>query len=267
MFFFGVFDVALQYLHNFRALRKQNRQALSDARVGHKVAQFSPKLVVIALFGLLEAGKIGVKLRFFIESRAVNSGEHLVVFVALPVGSRKPRKLEGFDFSRRNEVRTFAKLSEIALSVKHRPLVFGHTFDNLNLIVLVKAFHNRKSFLFGDGFFGYRQISLDDFAHFRLDFLKILAGNRRFEFEIVVKSVLYGRPQGKLDGRVNVLHRHRKNVSAGMTIDVFSVLVRKRYRRNRTIRRQNVGKLRYLTVNSGGNGGFIGRWQIVFENV
>ena len=70
----------------------------SRARIVHhkqEQSQLSSQLPVIPLFGLLHHGDVGLQLLLLSERRGVDTGQHLVVLIAPPVGSRDACKLVG----------------------------------------------------------------------------------------------------------------------------------------------------------------------------
>ena len=68
----GVFDKTAENLEQFRALGHKQRQPLSDRVAGHKISEFAPDFVVVALFGFFDSRKIGFHIGFFVKRRAVN---------------------------------------------------------------------------------------------------------------------------------------------------------------------------------------------------
>lgn len=203
------------------------RKSLAYVFVGHKQAKLSADFVVVAHFCVFELLDILVKIGFFLETRAVNTREHLVFFVAFPVRAGERCEFERLDFSGRRKVRACAKVDEIALLIKGYLLVLRNIRQKLRLVDL---FHlcNAPFRLFASAFYaGYGHIRFDYALHFRLDFGKIRLGYGRSEIEIVIKTVVNGRAYGKLNGGIDVFDRLRQNMRASMAINSSAFFVLK----------------------------------------
>ena len=86
----------------------------------HEQAELLAQLAVIALFCLLDAGKIRVQLVFFLEAGAVNALEHFAVGVAAPVRAGAGGELYSvaLDPAGGVEMRSCAQVGEIALLIE-----------------------------------------------------------------------------------------------------------------------------------------------------
>ena len=76
----------------------------------HKQAHLLADAAVVALFGLFKELKVVVELLLSAESYALYAGEHLVVFVVLPVGSGYGGELERLESLCVGEVRAHAHI-------------------------------------------------------------------------------------------------------------------------------------------------------------
>ena len=224
---FFVLDKALQRLQNFGAFRHEKRKSLAYKLVGHENAELTPYLVVIALFCLLEFFEILGHFRFFLESRAVYSGKHLVIFVSLPVRAGYLSELETFNFSRTCKMRSGAKIDEISLRIQRYLRAARQLFYKLKLIYFVEAAHLRNCLFAGHHRTDDGKIGFDYGFHFLFDARKIIHSNRRRQIEIVVESVLDGRTDSQFCLRVKIFHRLRENVRAGMSVGLSSLFVLK----------------------------------------
>ena len=206
------------------ALGQEERESL--ALVHHrKDAEFSAQFGMVALFRLFKHGKVGVHLFFFSKRRAVDTGEHLVLFVAAPVRTRDAGEFERFDLARGRQMRPAAKIGKIALFIERDLLAFGQVFDERDLILFRILRHQFDGVRTGqreplDG-----QIALDDLFHFRLDLGKVLRGNRRFEVDIVIEPVVDGRADSEFARGEDRLYRLREHVRGGVAVDVEPLFI------------------------------------------
>ena len=126
-----VLDETLHDLNYARALGHYEGQALSDVFVGHEQPEFASQSVVVALLGFLDSCEIFVEIGFLLERRAVDAGEHLVLLAAAPVGAREGGEFEALHLARRREMRSRAKVGEIALRVEGNLFAFGYVGKQL----------------------------------------------------------------------------------------------------------------------------------------
>ena len=89
-------DIVLQLLPDGVACGQEHGQAAAHQVVGHKQAHLLADLAVIALTGLLLLFLPGVQLFLVVECHAVDAGQHLVLFVVLPVRAGLLGDLKGF---------------------------------------------------------------------------------------------------------------------------------------------------------------------------
>ena len=148
----GYLNIAVALMHlapvvdegvfQHHALGQEEREA--GTLLGeHKQSELLAQLAVIALFCLLDAGKIRVQLVFFLEAGAVNALEHFAVGVAAPVCAGAGGELYrvALDPAGGVKVRSCAQVGEIALLIEGDDRVLGQVVYELDLIGLVLFLH------------------------------------------------------------------------------------------------------------------------------
>ena len=113
MQFIPEFEQRLAENHAFCVEEREARAFFVEAEQVELLAQFT----MVALFRFSQHVQICVQVVFLFKSRAVNTLEHLIVFIAAPVRAGNGQQLEGFDPARRFAVRSCAQIDEIALAV------------------------------------------------------------------------------------------------------------------------------------------------------
>ena len=189
-------------------------------------SQLAPQPVVIALLRLFDAGEILVELGLLLKSRAVDPGQHLVLLAAPPISARERGELETLHLARGHEVRTRAKVGEIALGVEGDGLAFGDVGEQFELVRLLDLADELlrvrpRELLALNG-----EIRLDDALHLGFYLLEIRLGDGGAEIKVVIKPVLDRGTYAQLDGGIDVLDRLREDVRAGVTIGSSALLVR-----------------------------------------
>ena len=173
----------------------------------------APELAVVASIGLLEHVQVGLELFLARPRGAVDPLEHLVAGVAAPVRARDAHQLERLaELAGRGEVRTPAQIDPLALAVQRDGLVARDVRDDLGLVLLAPVAEEPDRFVAVPFLARDRLVAVDDLAHAGLHQLQIIRGEGLLAREVVVKSVLDGRPDGDLRLRVEFLHRFGENV-------------------------------------------------------
>ena len=176
------------------------------------------ELAVIALFGLLKHGQIGLELGLVGPGRTVDARQHRVVGIAAPIGSGHLHQLEGVaDLAGRGHVRAAAQIEPVALMVDLQVLVFRNGIDQLDLVGLALVAEHLPCpraipHLLGEG-----PVARDDLAHLLFDRREILRRERLVAGEVVVETVLDDRADRDLGAGPKLLHRfgqHMRGVVA-----------------------------------------------------
>ena len=222
-----VLNPALKKLYNLCALWQQDRQTLSDVVNRCEVFQLSAKLVMVALLRFFKALEVRVKLVLRGESRAVNTGEHLVLFAAAPVCARNRRELESLYGRCAHKVRACAKVGEITLLEEADWLALVRVLAaKLNLIRLAKLLKILYSLIGSHCKLLEPYALLYNLLHLRLNLRESVGSKRLLGVEIVVETVVDSRTNRKLCRGIKALYRLRENVRSGVVKRALPLLVR-----------------------------------------
>ena len=195
---------------------------------------------MIALFRLLHGGEIFFEFRFLFKRRAVDAGEHLVLFIPPPVRAGNARQFERLDPPRGRQVRSAAEIDEIPLLIKRDLRALRQIRYEFLFIRLVKFLHQFERVLSGQGETFDGQIAFHDLLHFRFDLFQILLRDGGLEIDVVVKPVFDDRPDGEFAGGINGLDRLRQNVGRRVTEHIQPLFVFEGNDLQRAVVRQNV---------------------------
>ena len=220
-------DIVLQLLPDSVACGQEHGQTAANQVVGHEQAHLLADLAVVALTGLLLLLLPGVQLLLIVESNAVDAGQHLVLFVVLPVCTGLLGDLESLQSLSVGQVRSDAHIDVLALLEEAELGLVGQVSHVLDLIVLVALFHQLDSLCAGqdEGLDG--QILFGDLMHLLLDVGQILVGQLGVaEVNVVVEAVLGGGAEGEVSLRVEALDGLSHDVGCGVTDDVQFLVLR-----------------------------------------
>ena len=181
------------------AVGQEEREALALGQQREQL-QLLAKLDMIALLRLFEHLEILVHLVLLGECRAVDTGEHLLLFVAAPVCARDGDELERLDLARGGKVRSAAEVGECALLIEADLLALGKVLNEFDLVRLMILAHERDRLLAGEREAADGQVALDDLAHLRLDLLEVLHRDGRLEVDVIVVAVVDDGTDGELAG-------------------------------------------------------------------
>ena len=122
--FLNLLQIVLKAQTDSRAFRQPDWQTFAHHIAEHKQFHFLANLAVVAFLGLLEQNKILVQKFLLREGDGVDAGELLALLVATPVGTGHAQHFHGFDYRCVEQVRTAAKVGEVALFVEADFAVF-----------------------------------------------------------------------------------------------------------------------------------------------
>ena len=177
---------------------------------------------VIAPGGLGEQAFVLGQLLLVAEGGAIHAREHLVVLVALPVGARDARELEGLECLGVEDVRPHAHVNVLALPVEGDAGVLWQVVYVLDLVLLATLGH------VGDSLLSWELVGLElevlphDLAHLGLDRGKVLLRELRAlgQFDVIVEAVVGGGPIGEVGLGIQALDGLGQDVGGGVTDDV-----------------------------------------------
>ena len=220
-------DIVLQLLPDGVACGQEHGQAAAHQIIGHEQAHLLADLAVIALAGLLLLLLPCVQLLLIAEGHAVDTGQHLVFLVVLPVCAGLLGDLESLQCLGVGQVGSDTHIHVLALLEEAELGLVGQICHVLHLVVLLTLLHQ----LFGlgagqdEGLDG--QVLLDDLAHLFFDVGQILVAQLLVtQIDIVVEAVLGGRAEGKISLRIQALDGLCHNVSSGVTDNVQLLILR-----------------------------------------
>ena len=216
--FFFVFDETRENLNYFRAFGHKNGQPLTYHFFGHENAEFSAEFVVIFEFRFFEPFKVIFEFGFFLERRAVNAGEHFVLFVSAPVRARYRSEFERLYSARGRKMRSAAQIYKVALFVAGNNAARGQVVYEFYLIRFAEVFEHLHGVFFAVNYAFYRQIAFYYLFHLVFEFNEIVARDGRFKFHVVIKTRFHGRTYREFGSGKNVFYRLRENVRRGMAV-------------------------------------------------
>ena len=220
-------DIVLQLLPDGVACGQEHGQAAAHQVIGHEQTHLLADLAVIALAGLLLLLLPCVQLLLIAESHAVDTGQHLVFLVVLPVCAGLLGDLEGLQRLGVGQVGSDAHVNVLALLEEAELGLVGQVSHVLDLIVLVALFHQLDSLCAGqdEGLDG--QILFGDLVHLLLDVGQVFVGQLGVaQIDIVVEAVLGGRAKGKVSLGVQALDGLRHDVSSGVADNMQFLVLR-----------------------------------------
>ena len=220
-------DIVFQLLPDGVAVGQEHGQAAADQVVGHEQAHFLADLAVVALASLLLLLLPGVQLLLIAESYAVDTGQHLVLFVVLPVSAGLLGDLEGFQGLGVGQVGSDAHVHVLALLVEAELGLLGQVSHMLDLVVLLAIFHQLDGFGAGqnEGLDG--KILFADLLHLFLDGGQVLVGQLGVaEVDVVVEAVLGGGAEGKVSLGVQALDGLGHDMGSGVAQDMQLLVLR-----------------------------------------
>ena len=180
---------------------------------------------MIALFRFGEFSEILLDFRLLFKRHAVNTGEHFIVLVALPIRARDLNELYMLDLARAREVRSFAKIDKTALLVHGNLRSARQLLDELHFVHFVKSAHLRHSRLTRHNKPLYGQVGGNYIVHFVFDCGKIVHSDSERHIYIVIKPDVCRGTDRKLCGGINVFYRLRENMRRRVTVRRYAVRI------------------------------------------
>ena len=146
---------------------------------------------MVALFSFLEKLEVVVELLLSLEGGTLDSGEHLVILVVLPISTRNARELERLERLRVGEVRTGTHINVLALGIEADLCVGSEVAYMLDLVFLAARLHKSDSLLSGKNGRSDGKILLADLLHLGFDCGKIILGESLISEIYVVVEALF----------------------------------------------------------------------------
>ena len=209
------------------AVRMPEDQPRADLFVHRVDVELAPEPAMIALERLFDVLEVALQILGGRERGAVDALEHLVAFVAEPVGARHVGKLERVDRPGAREVRAAAEIEERTVAIGGDLRVRRDRREEVQLVLLPRGLEVLARFVTGGLGIHERLPRGDDLAHARLDALEILGSERLLAREVVVEAVLDRRSARHLDVGEQLGDRGGENVRGRMAnpIQLFAARI------------------------------------------
>ena len=206
------------------AFGQPERHARGDIFVEGEQPEFLAQTAMVAALRFLDGGEMRLERLLVGKGRAVDAGEHGVLFVAAPIGSGHGKQLEGLHGSRGRKMRSAAEVEEIAAAVK-RNGIGVYAFDEFHLVILAHAAEKLRGFRPAhDGALkGY--VGGDDGAHFLFYGFQVVLGEGARSVEIVIETGRYGRTDGHPDPGEKLTHGRSHDMRRRMAQDLKPVFI------------------------------------------
>ena len=212
-------DVIFQLLPDDVAVGQEHGQAAANQVVGHEQAHFLADLAVVAGFLLLLFP--GFQLFLVAESNAVDAGQHLVLFVILPVSAALLGDLERLQRLGVGQVGSDAHINVLALLVEAELGLIGQVVHMLQLIVLLALGHQLHSFIARQDERLDGKVFLADLLHFLFNVGKVFIAQFGIaQVNIIEKAVFGSGAKGKVGLRIQALDGLCHNVGSRMAQNV-----------------------------------------------
>ncbi len=173
---------------------------------------------MVALLRLLEAHQMLFQVLLLEEGGPVYASEHLVVRVALPVGTGRLHELEGAYLARARHMRARAEVSEAPVSIDADLGICGKVVDVLRLQALILEGIFRLCVR--DDLAHEWLIACDDLRHLLFDGREVIGGEGSGQGEVVEEAVLGLRTEADLRTGDELLHSLCHHMSSRVAHDV-----------------------------------------------
>ena len=151
------------------------------------------------------------------ERDAVQSGQHLVLLVVLPVRTGYGRQLERFQGLGIGQVRSDAHIDIVALLIERDDSILRQVCDMLHLVDFPAVLHQLHRFLPGQRVHLERQVFLHDLLHFRFNRRQVLI--RQFHFsqvDVIVEALFRCGAVREVRIRIKPFHSLRHDMRSRM---------------------------------------------------
>ncbi|MNM90269.1 hypothetical protein D3C81_1025190 [compost metagenome] len=217
--------VLLDNLPDRPALRMPEHQARRFFLQMEKILLLADA-AVIAHFGFFDALDVGLKLLLVGPRGAINALQLLVLGIATPVRTGDTRQLERLQKTRVRHVRTAAHVHVFLVVVHaHRGDVFGHVFDQAQLVVLATRLEDFNHFRTWRHLLDDVVIGRDQLRHALLDRHHVVRRERALAVDVVVETFGDDRADHHLGVRVQLLDRMAHQMRARVTDDLHALFV------------------------------------------
>ena len=198
-------------------------------KVGHhEELHLAANLPVVALLGLFNHLEILSKLIFGTKRNTINSGEHLVVLIGLPIRTRNAGQLKSLNTLGVEHVRTNAHVNIFTLLIEGDVCVRSKIANVLNLVRLAALLHVGNSLITRKLKRLNLEVLFDNLLHLSFDSWEIILVNLSVsKINVIVETVFGCWTIGKLCVWVQTLQSLSKQVSCVVAnnLKLFSCIV------------------------------------------
>ena len=237
----------LQPVAQRSAFGQPQRQSGSDPRRETKQLELLAQFAVVAFLGLLQHRQVLVEHRLFREGDAVDTGQHLVVLVAAPIGAGDRGQLDRLDEARVRQVRPAAQVGKITVRVEaDRTVLEGADQFHFIFVALFRVSVEclgLRHFTAGNGL-----LTPGELFHFLLDLGQVRLGNGHRRIDVVIEPVLDAGADAELDARIERLERLGQQVRRRMPEGMLAFVVIPFVQFNLSICRDRHVQVAYLAV-------------------
>ena len=178
--------------------------------------QLFAQFAVVAFLCFFQHVQIFVQLFLAGEGGAVNTLQHLVLFVAPPVSARQAHQFKSFYTAGGRAVGAGAQVGEVALGVQADNGVFRQVVDQFYFIDFLFRCKAGQRVLAGHFAADQRDILFNDFCHFLFNSGQIFRCEDMFAVDIVIETGIDGRADGEFYAREQMLDGLGHHVGRGM---------------------------------------------------
>ena len=199
------------------------------AKVGHhEELHLATNLPVVAFLGLFNHLEVLSKLLFGTKRNTINSGEHFVVFIGLPIGSRDAGQFEGLNTLGVEHMRANAHVNVFTLLVEGDVCVRSKIANVLNLVRLAALLHVGNSLIARKLKRLNLEVLFDNLLHLSLNSWEIVLVNLGIsKINVIVETIFGCWTIGKLCVRIQTLQSLSKQMSCivANNLKLFSWIV------------------------------------------
>ncbi len=173
----------------------------------HEEFHFLAYLAVVALLGFLQHGEILVEHLLLREGHAIDTCHLLTLCVTAPERASYARDLYSLYGAGRQQVRTLAKVGEIALCICGDGTILQVLGDMLHLILLSHSLKLLEGVCLCHFFANHGLVFLGELFHLGLNLREVVLGDgcSLWRHDIIEEACLNGRAETKLDARIKFL--------------------------------------------------------------
>ena len=210
-------------------LWQPDRKTLTYTLREHEEFHLLTNLTVITLLSLFENNEIFIKHLFLREADTIDTGHLLTLSITAPESTSHTCNLHSLDQTGVHQVRTTAKVGEVALGICGDRAILQVLFDVLALVFLTVSLELSECISLRNLLANYRLVLLGKFQHLSLDLGEVILRNHLTLswHHIVEETALYGWTETKLNTRIKLLKSFSEQVCRSMPECVLTLLILK----------------------------------------